>query len=193
MMEGTMKFYHGTDNRNIERFVMFNKSPKKDFGKGVYLTTNIEQAKEWSCKYSVTGAVYEFDINLENLKQLDLSNVEDLYYVIYLCRINLEDIAKETIDNFDNADIVSGFMLDGSIGDFEKIAELFNEGELSYDEFYSKINMFDKDKNQICVKTEQGLAEINAGIVKKYYTKIEKKSNERKKIIIDGEVNLMNT
>ena len=127
--------------------------------------------RKWSCRHSEVGAVYEFDFELSELEILDLSNTDDLFYVIYLCRIDLEDIADDVIDGFGNADIVSGFMLDGSICGFEKIAEEFNEGDLSFDEFYSKIKMFDQSKNQLCIKTDLALSKINAGLVKKHLTR----------------------
>ena len=75
--------------------------------------------------------------------------VINLNFVFYLCRIDLEDIAKDLIEGFKDADIIMGKMLDGSVIQFEKNAEKFNAGDISYEEFSDKIKLFD-DKDQIC-------------------------------------------
>ncbi len=76
----------------------------------INLTTYFEQAKNWSCKRSTKGAIYEFDIDMSNIEHLQLSNNDDLYYVLYLCRLGMERIANDEIDGFDKADIISGLI-----------------------------------------------------------------------------------
>ena len=65
----------------------------------------------------------------------------------YLCKIDLEFIAKETIDNFKNADFIYGDMIDGNITDFKKYAEDSNEGIISSEELKSKVKVFGKKYN----------------------------------------------
>lgn len=40
-----MKLYHGSKSTNNK---IINRDENRDFGKGVYLTTNKEQAEEWA-------------------------------------------------------------------------------------------------------------------------------------------------
>lgn len=167
-----MILYHGSSYRTITKF-NFNHSRTKglDFGKGIYFTTNFEQAKEWSCKYSNKGAVYECELDLSKFNVLSYEDkAEDLIYVLYLCRINLEDVATDTVENFDKADIISGLMLDGNVPNFCEIAEKFNEGDISYEELYNRAKLYENVYNQICIKTEVALEAINANIRKVYYT-----------------------
>lgn len=168
-----MKLYHGTPCRNIKNFDVKYSRDKTDFGKGIYFTTNFEQAKEWSCHNKIKrGAVYECDIDLSKFEILNYDESdEDLLYVLYLCRIGIEEIAFECVEKFDSADIVMGTMLDGEIQDFNDWAEAFNKGDITEDEFRTKVKLFGKQNNQICVKTEHTLQEINQSIKKIYYTK----------------------
>lgn len=167
-----MKLYHGTPCRNIKKFEVKYSREKADFGKGIYFTTNFEQAKNWSChKDNKRGAVYECDIDLSEFEILNYDETdEDLLYVLYLCRIGIEEIALECVEKFDSADIVTGTMLDGKIQDFNDWAEAFNNGDLTEDEFRTKVKLFGKQNNQICVKTEHPLRKINQSIKKIYYT-----------------------
>lgn len=168
-----MKLYHGTHCRNIKNFDVKYSRDKTDFGKGIYFTTNFEQAKEWSCRNKIKrGAVYECDIDLSEFEILNYDEPdEDLLYVLYLCRIGIEEIALECVEKFDSADIVIGTMLDGGIQDFNDWAEAFNKGDITEDEFCTKVRLYGKQNNQICVKTEDTLENINQSITKIYYTK----------------------
>ena len=91
---------------------------------------------------------------------------DDLNFVFYLCRIDLEDIAKDLIEGFKDADIIMGKMLDGSVIQFEKNAEKFNAGDISYEEFSDKIKFFD-DKDQICFKTQRVMDLLNKSYIGK--------------------------
>lgn len=158
-----MKIYHGTANNNISVFDFGHCKENRDFGKGVYFTTNIDQAKEWSVKHSAAGTVYEYDVDFSDLKARVFSSKldEDQLYVIYLCRIGLEEIVPDAVDNFDDADIVVGFMLDGQIRNFRFIAEKFNQGDISFEEFRDKLKMYDEGKSQICIKSARALDLVN--------------------------------
>lgn len=167
-----MKVYHGSSSRHIKKFNFRHSRKTLDYGRGIYFTTNFDQAKEWSCKYRSVGAVYECEIELDHFKLLTLhSKKEDLIYLLYLCRIGLEDIAKESIDSFEEADIVYGLMLDGKMDEFSEFAEQFNDGSISYEEFSEKVKLFRYPYNQLCIKSKKALEQINAVIKQVYYTK----------------------
>lgn len=171
-----MKLYHGSPYRNINHFdFRHNRRGDLDFGKGVYFTSNFEQAKEWSCNKKKTGAVYECDIDLSSFKIIHYNSREneDLLYILYLCRIGLEDIAVETINGFDKADIIAGLMLDGRTVDFRIIAEKFNEGDISFDEFSKQTKLYENVFDQFCIKTQRVLDMVNVSISNVYYTKKE--------------------
>ena len=155
-----MILYHGSKDRSIQKFEIFNKRNNLDFGAGVYLTTKQKQAERWA---GPNGAVYVFDIDTSKLTCVEYTD-EDLNFVFYLCRIELEEIAKETIEGFDSADIISGQMLDGTVRKFEIIAEKFNEGDITYDEFEKHIKIFG-DKDQLCFKTQKAIDLLNQSLV----------------------------
>ena len=149
-----------------------NSRKNLDFGKGVYLTASKKQAEKWALKYK-NGTVYVFDVDFKDLHIVEYKD-EDLDYVLYLCRIDLEDVAKEVIDEFDKADIISGMMLDGTTKKIEKTAEKFNDGDISYEKLKEKIKLF-KNKDQICLKTQEALDILNNGLIYKYNVRKDKK------------------
>ncbi len=165
-----MIFYHGSKHKNIHEFKIIARDKKDwapDFGTGLYLTTCFDQAKEWSVRDSDSGAVYEFDLDLRKYKQIEYTS-SDLQYVLYLCRIGLEDVAKEEIDGFSEADIISGKVLGVSAESFHDKAELFNSGNCSYLDLKSKTNLFG---NQWCIKKEMVLDDLNGSLRAIYFTK----------------------
>lgn len=176
-----MKIYHGTSERDLPFLDDIKKRFDLDFGNGVYFTSNIEQAKEWSCRHQNKGAVYEYEIDLSTLKELKLSvDEDDYYYLCYLCKINLEFIAKEAIDNFEDADVVYGRMIK-NVGKFKYKAEEFNEGNIKLEEF-KNITKIHNDKDQFCFKNKKAINLANEGIKKIYYTE-----RENGKIVIKNE------
>ena len=157
-----MILYHGIKDSDIKEFLLFNKRKNLDFGSGFYLTTQLSQEKKWAGE---KGAVYKFDIDIKSLKVVEYKD-DDLNFVFYLCRIDLEDIAKDLIEGFKDADIIMGKMLDGSVIQFEKNAEKTNAGDISYEEFSDKIKLF-YDKDQICFKTQRVMDLLNKSYIGK--------------------------
>lgn len=166
-----MLLYHGSKYSDIDEFVIQDHELRNlDFRKGVYFTSHFEQAQQWACKDGTSGVVYECDVDLSKLTALPLVNSDDegIYYILYLCRIGLEEIAPDAVDGFDDADVIYGYMLDGCTKKFEKYAELFNAGELSFADFRGKTKLFRADKDQYCFKTESAIKILNAGFQKIY-------------------------
>ena len=126
-----------------------------------HFTTNFEQAKTWACKNNAEGAVYECYLDLSEINHLSYTNKDqDLYYLLYLCRIDLEDVAKETVKNYREIDLVIGPVLDGKVKKFNDIAEQFNSGEISFEDFLRNIEFF-QGYNQWCVKSQKLIDHIN--------------------------------
>ena len=173
-----MIIYHGSDCCNIENFEFGHSRQDLDFGEGIYFTTSFEQAKSWSCRNSTRGAVYECDIDFSALNVLRLEGKanEDLAYTLYLCRIKLEDVAKDAIDNFAEADVICGELLGGRIKKFKKDAERFNKGDISYEEYRSRMKLYNNTNDQICIKSDYALQLVNNSLLSKYLT--EKRENK---------------
>lgn len=174
-----MKIYHGTQHQNIKGFDFDHIRTQRylDFGSGVYFTTNFQQAIDWSCKPTGEGAVYECEIDP---KQVGLNileykeNDEDLYYLLCFCRTGLEEIANDVAEGYDDADVIYGLMLDGTIADFRQLAEKFIEGDVTIPEVIAQTKLYECGRDQICVKTETALEVINSGLCKCYLTKEKK-------------------
>ena len=77
-MKNKLKLYHGS-NCNFETVDLSKAKDKRDFGKGFYLTTLQNQAKEWAeilfARFGGDGVfVYEFELEIKNdlhIKQFD--------------------------------------------------------------------------------------------------------------------------
>ena len=167
-----MQLFHGSSSRNILEFNFRHSRNNLDFGRGIYFTTNFEQAKDWSCKYSNEGAVYECDVDLSQFRVLRYQAKErDLLFILYLCRIGLEEIAPDAVDDYDKADVIWGRVLDGNMKDFNALAERFNEGEVLYPEFEKQVELYENGYDQVCIKSREALERVNAAIKKVYYTR----------------------
>lgn len=107
-----MKLYHGSNK--LYTYLDGGKSKKdNDFGKGLYFTTNFNQALKWvNKKGKGNGYIYEIDIDLSNPSLNIISyKDEDLKEILYLCRNETEEVAEDEIEGFKEADIIYGNML----------------------------------------------------------------------------------
>ena len=167
-----MKLYHGSSSRKIKAFNFRHSRKNLDFGKGIYFTTNFDQAKAWSCRNQSEGAVYECDIDLSQFNVLSYQEKEqNLLAILCLCRIGLEEIAPDAIDGYENTDVIWGRMLDGRMANFSDLAERFNGGEISYPEFEKQVELYEESYDQLCIKSKKALETVNASISKVYHTK----------------------
>ena len=76
---GKIILYHGTP----DKYVMpkyGGGDEKHDYGKGFYLTDNIELAKEWAvCRPNdINGWVHKFELETDGLKILDFQHLDVL-------------------------------------------------------------------------------------------------------------------
>lgn len=62
-----MKLFHGSENIIKEPLYGYVKV-NNDYGKGFYLTKNIELAKEWACSEKKNGYVNEYELDIKKLK-----------------------------------------------------------------------------------------------------------------------------
>ncbi len=133
--------YHGSENiikkPNINAGKMHN-----DYGRGFYCTENIELAKEWACKRGNDGFANEYELNLAELKILNLNSKEYtiLNWIAILLKNrvftldnNISNMARNyIIENFsvdvENYDVVIGYRADDSYFAF---ADAFISNSLS--------------------------------------------------------------
>ena len=67
--------YHGSPEI-IEKPQFGKGKTYNDYGRGFYCTEHIELAKEWACTEDVDGFVKKYEIDMSNLKVLNLSSDE---------------------------------------------------------------------------------------------------------------------
>ena len=69
---GKIILYHGTPNKIVTP-VFGGGEEKHDYGKGFYLTENIELAKEWAvCRpQEANGWVHKYELDCDSLKIFD--------------------------------------------------------------------------------------------------------------------------
>ncbi|MBR5647094.1 MAG: DUF3990 domain-containing protein [Treponema sp.] len=83
-----IKLYHGSENIiKVPQYHFGN--PKNDYGYGFYCTENIELAKEWGCTEEKDGFANEYQLNLEGLSILNLSDIK--YNILNWLAILLEN------------------------------------------------------------------------------------------------------
>lgn len=136
-----IELFHGTDH--IVEVPNYDKgNPKNDYGKGFYCAKVSEMAKEWACKQNKDGFSNRYELDMDGLKILNLTDSSHsvLNWIALLLKnrtLSLDsEIAIDTknyiIDNFaiDTAeyDIVTGYRADDS---YFRYAESFVENGLS--------------------------------------------------------------
>lgn len=156
--------YHGSSVGNITTFQLNKGRNNLDFGKGVYFTTKLQQAINWSLKRNNTGYVYVCELDIRDLKMLEFSrNCDNFAEIIHFCRIDLEELADEFVDGFDKADAIYGLVVDKKNPQIEKLATQYNEGDISYNEFYRNLDaiLFKNNMDQLCIKSDMALSKLN--------------------------------
>ena len=97
-----MKFYYGAD-RLLFKPEINKGNPSNDYGLGFYLTQNKEIARLWASQYVDGGYLIEYDVDVNDLKILQLATIEDKDILTWLSiliahRFSLEE-RNENITN----------------------------------------------------------------------------------------------
>ena len=84
---GKIILYHGSPNKVVVPQFGFGEG-KHDYGKGFYLTENIELAKEWAvCRPDETnGWVHKYELDTTDLKVLDFQEYNVLSWLAELMK-----------------------------------------------------------------------------------------------------------
>lgn len=138
-----IEMYHGS-TKIIECPIFGKGKPNNDYGRGFYCTEHIELAKEWGCEENTDGYANRYEIDLSNLKVLNLSSEE--FTILNWLAILVKNrkarlstpIAKRGRDwlinhflpNYEDYDIIVGYRADDSYFSFAR-AFLGNEISLT--------------------------------------------------------------
>ena len=185
-----MIVYHGSPNQDIIPTFGLGEE-KHDYGKGFYLTENIELAKEWAVctPNEVSGWVHKYELDLSELDVLDFEQENILSWLAELMKHRQTDnskryrvlsekfIAKYGIDT-SGYDVIKGWRADAS---YFYIAKAFVRDEIDVD-ILEELMMLGGLGVQYCVKTEKAyskLVEVEEEMIAVNYREFNQKYNER--------------
>ena len=187
---GKIILYHGSPNKVVVPQFGFGED-KHDYGKGFYLTDNIELAKEWAvCRPDETnGWVHKYELETDDLRILDFQKHNILSWLAELMKhrdasdskrykvLSQKFIAEYGIDTREY-DVIKGWRANASYFyiakefvrdniDIEILEELLSLGGLGI---------------QYCIKSELAyskLTEVEDGLISVDYSEFNEKYNER--------------
>ena len=185
-----MIVYHGSPNQDIVPTYGLGEE-KHDYGKGFYLTENIELAKEWAVctPNEVSGWVHKYQLDLSELTVLDFEKESILSWLAELMKHRKADnskryrvlsekfIAKYGIDT-SGYDVIRGWRADAS---YFYIVKAFVRDEIDVD-ILEELMMLGGLGIQYCIKTEKAyskLAELKEEMITVNYQEFNQKYNER--------------
>lgn len=182
--------FHGSANKIIHPTYGLGND-KHDYGKGFYLTENIDLAKEWAvCRPNETnGWVHKFEIDVNELKILDFQNNDVLAWLAELMKhrdaadskryhMLAEKFIKKYGINTDSYDIIKGWRANAS---YFYIAKEFVRDNVDLD-ILSELLSLGGLGIQYCIKSEKaflGLHEILDGLICVDYSEFNEKYNQR--------------
>ena len=120
-----IKLYHGSPNRVINPTFGMGKD-MHDYGRGFYLTPNLELAKEWAtCSGSSEGYVHAYLLDLTDLNVMDFDKTDVLHWLAELMKhrdaadsTRYKKLAPLFIEkykiNTDKFDVIKGWRADSS-------------------------------------------------------------------------------
>lgn len=187
---GKIILYHGSPNKVVVPQFGFGEG-KHDYGKGFYLTENIELAKEWAvCRPDeMNGWVHKYELETDDLRILDFQEHNILSWLAELMKhrdasdsrrykvLSKKFITEYGIDTSEY-DVIKGWRANASYFyiakefvrdniDIEILEELLSLGGLGI---------------QYCIKSELAyskLTEVEDGPISVDYSEFNEKYNER--------------
>ena len=182
--------YHGTPNEIVTP--MFGHgNDKHDYGRGFYLTENIELAKEWSvCRPDdKNGWVHKYELNCEGLEILDFQKMDVLTWLAELMKHRdaadskrYRMLANQFIEkygiNTDKYDVIKGWRANAS---YFYIAKEFVRDNIDIDILEELLSLGGLGI-QYCIKSELAyskLKEIKEDQIVVDYTEFNNKYNKR--------------
>lgn len=187
---GKLVLFHGTSDETVQPVFGRGKN-KHDYGKGFYLTEDIELAKEWAvCRPNDTnGWVHRYELETEGLKILDFQEHNTLSWLAELMKhrdaadskryrmLSERFIEKYGIDTAD-CDVIKGWRADAS---YFYIAREFVRDNVDLDILEELLSLGGLGI-QYCIKSEKAYAnlnEIEEGLIAVEYAEFNDRYNQR--------------
>lgn len=187
---GKIILFHGSPNKVVVPQFGFGEG-KHDYGKGFYLTENIELAKEWAvCRPDETnGWVHKYELETDDLKILDFQEHNILSWLAELMKhrdasdsrrykvLSKKFIAEYGIDT-SKYDVIKGWRANAS---YFYIAKEFVRDNIDMDILEELLSLGGLGI-QYCIKSELAyskLTEIDDGLISVDYSEFNEKYNER--------------
>lgn len=182
--------YPGSYNKVIELTFGLGED-KHDYGKGFYLTDNLELAKEWGvCRPDETnGWVHEFELDINGLKILDFQKESVLGWLAELMKHRDADnsrryrlLSKQFINkygiNTDGYNVIKGYRANAS---YFYIAKSFVRDEIDIDILEELLSLGGLGI-QYCIKTKKAyeqLTENKSRLISVDYNEFNPRYNQR--------------
>ncbi len=185
-----MILYHGSADK-VVRPAFGLGNDHHDYGRGFYLTGDVELAKEWSvCKPNESvGYVHAFDLDLANLKILDFTKLDILAWLAELMKhrdasdskryrmLSAKFIEKYGVDSSEY-DVIIGWRANAS---YFYIAREFVRDNIDV-EILEKLLLLGDLGIQYCVKSEKAysaLREMTNELITVDYSEFNLRYNKR--------------
>lgn len=187
---GKIILYHGSPNRIIHPQYGLGEE-KHDYGKGFYLTENIDLAKEWAvCRPDQSnGWVHQYELLTDGLKILDFQKIGVLPWLAELMKHReaanskrYRILAAKFIEKYgvetEGYDVIKGWRANAS---YFYIAKAFVRDEIDID-ILEELLMLGGLGIQYCIKSEAGYASLKEqkeSLLPVLYEDFNEKYNER--------------
>ena len=175
-----LRLYHGSTEEDL--IPTFGKGkPTNDYGTGFYCTEDLGLACEWACMTEAPGWVYEYTLNTDGLKMLDLCRIEftALNWIAMLLNYrvfntegaeekkNREYLISNFLPDLNGFDLIKGYRADDSYFRYakrffsnamslESLELSLKLGDLGVQTVLKSKRSFDKLTPVSCVKADYG-------------------------------------
>ena len=187
---GKIILYHGTPNK-IVMPTFGGGSEKRDYGKGFYLTENINLAKEWAvCRpQEANGWVHKYELDCYSLKIFDFQEASIMAWLAELMKHRdaaeskrYKMLAAKFIDKYgidtSNYDVIKGWRANAS---YFYITKEFVRDDIDVEILKELLSLSDLGI-QYCIKSKlayENLREIRDGLLPVAYSEFNQKYNQR--------------
>ena len=187
---GRIILYHGSPNQIVTPFFGGGKD-RHDYGRGFYLTEDIELAKEWAvCNpLEQNGWVHQYELECQNLNVLDFQKYDVLTWLAELMKhrdaadsrryrlLSAKFIEKYGIDT-SPYDVIKGWRANAS---YFYIAKEFVRDDIDVDILEELLSLGGLGI-QFCIKSERAYAQLHErpeGLTLVEYSEFNERYNER--------------
>ena len=164
-----MVLYHGS-SEIVGQPIFGQGKTYNDYGQGFYCTEHIELAKEWACTEGVDGYVNKYELNMDNLRVLNLSSGE--YSILHwlallvtyrkmrlstpVMKRGAEWLREHFLPDISEYDVIIGYRADDSYFSF---ARAFLNNQISLSQL-SRAMRLGKLGEQVVLKSEKAFEVI---------------------------------